>query len=108
MAAKHNLFRVLSRNATTVAKTTKAQGDISSVFPSLSGKKPETLPSRFQDLKAQLVKGKEQEIQDSWFRLLASLREEIDKIKRLGSDVRRKDPRPERSALTNLIGHSIH
>jgi hypothetical protein len=53
----------------------------------LSGKLPEPLPPRFQALKKQLVKGREEALSASWSRLLVSLREEIKKIKALGSDV---------------------
>ena len=81
--------RILSRKATTVASLTKAQGDISSVFPSLTGKKPEPLPTRFRELKYQLAQGREHQLFGSWSRLLASLREEVDKVKQLGSKVSR-------------------
>jgi hypothetical protein len=96
MAAVKRVPLSLVRNASTATTTsTKAAGDISSVFPSLSGKAPDPLPPRFQALKAQLSAGREKELTDSWFRLLDSLREEVEKIKALGSKVsghrRRKD-----------------
>lgn len=87
MAAFRKHPQTFLRRATTVATNTKAEGDISSVFPSLSGKAPEPLPVRFKELKSQLVRGREKEIAGSWFRLLSSLQEEIRKIKQLGSDV---------------------
>jgi hypothetical protein len=68
---------------------TKEAGDISSVFPSLSGKKPDPLPSRFADLKKSLIKGNEDAVSASWQRLLTSVRKEIDEVKKLGSDVGR-------------------
>lgn len=89
MAAIKQFPKTLARNVSTAPATTKAVGDISSVFPSLSGKPPEPLPRRFQALKELLVKGKERELLDSWARLLVSLRREIKKIKALGSDVGR-------------------
>lgn len=81
--------RILTRKATTVVTPTKAQGDISSVFPSLSGKKPEPLPTRFKDLKYQLAQGRERQLAESYSRLLVSLREEVEKVKELGSKVSR-------------------
>ncbi|KAF2651396.1 DUF1479 domain protein [Lophiostoma macrostomum CBS 122681] len=75
------------RRIATAPVTSKAAGDISSVFPSLSGKSPEALPPRFRALKKQLVKGKEDALSASWERLLVSLQEEIKKIKTLGSKI---------------------
>ncbi len=66
---------------------TKDAGDISSVFPSLSGKKPDPLPPRFADLKKSLIKGDEDVVTASWQRLLGSLKEEIEQIRTKGSDV---------------------
>ncbi len=79
-----------SRRATTISKperTSKPAGDISSVFPSLSGAVSAPLPPRFADLKRQLVHGHEDQLRDSWQRLLATLREETEVIKALGSRV---------------------
>ena len=67
---------------------TKDAGDISSVFPSLSGKVSEPLPARFSDLKKRLIQGNEDAVQASWLRLLESLREEIEEIKRSNNAVR--------------------
>ncbi|RAO68294.1 uncharacterized protein BHQ10_004306 [Talaromyces amestolkiae] len=72
--------------STATTPTTKAAGDISSVFPSLSGKAAEPLPPRFQALKSQLSAGREKDLTESWWRLLDSLRDEVKKIKALGSD----------------------
>jgi hypothetical protein len=81
---------IFPRAMSTIARTglAKPTGDISSVFPSLSGKKPEPLPDRFRDLKLQRIQGKEDALKQSWVRLLASLKEEIKEIKARGSEVR--------------------
>ena len=78
------------RRATTISKpesTSKPTGDISSVFPSLSGAVSAPLPPRFADLKRRLIHGHEDQLRDSWQRLLANLREETEVIKALGSRV---------------------
>jgi glucuronate isomerase len=76
------------RAASTSAQTTKAAGDISSVFPSLRPDyKPEPLPARFQELKARIFEKNKDAITRSWERLLPSLDEEVQKIKAKGSDV---------------------
>ena len=68
-------------------QTAKAVGDISSVFPSLSGAASPPLPLRFADLKRRLIRGHEQQLHDSWNRLLAGLRQEIEVIRALGPKV---------------------
>ena len=75
----------LRRAASTL---TKEAGDISSVFPSLSGKTPDPLPPRFSDLKKSRIAGNEDAVKASWHRLLSSLRQEIDEIKAKGNSVR--------------------
>jgi hypothetical protein len=72
----------------TTPNSNKLSGDISAVFPSLSGKKPEALPDRFRDLKLQHAQGKEDPLKRSWQQLLASLKDEIAEIKAKGSEVR--------------------
>ncbi|ETN40882.1 uncharacterized protein HMPREF1541_05162 [Cyphellophora europaea CBS 101466] len=74
----------LRRAASTL---TKEAGDISSVFPSLSGKTPDPLPPRFSDLKKSRIAGNEDAVKASWHRLLSSLRQEIDEIKAKGNSV---------------------
>jgi Protein of unknown function (DUF1479) len=81
---KQNVFTILKRAAST---TTKEVGDISSVFPSLSGKAQEPLPPRFSDLKKRLISGNEDAVKASWQRLLVSLRDEIEQIKKHKSSV---------------------
>ena len=65
----------------------KAAGDISSVFPSLSGSEAPPLPPRFVDLKRRLIQGHEDRLQDSWHRLLAELRQETELIRATGSSI---------------------
>ena len=81
--------RSSKRRATTsaFAYNDKPTGDISSVFPSLSGIQSPPLPSRFAELKRRLIQGHEDRVQDGWHRLLGELRREIDVIKTLGSQV---------------------
>ncbi len=66
----------------------KPEGDISSVFASLSGddmNKP--LEPRFAQLKEQIIRGHEQQVKDSWYRLLDALKREISIIHSSGSKV---------------------
>lgn len=84
---KSSVTSVLRRTVSTATQTTKPTGDISAVFPSLSGKKPEPLPPRFAELKVQRIRGKQEALKRSWARLLVSLEKEIDEIKAKGSDV---------------------
>ncbi len=79
--------QVLSFWRRAASTLTKDAGDISSVFPSLSGKAPDPLPARFSDLKKKLIGGHEDAVKASWLRLLASLREEVDEIKRSNNAV---------------------
>lgn len=62
--------------ALAAERPTKKEGDISSVFVSLSGVKPEPLPERFHKLKQSLIAGHEDAVIASWERLLAALRRE--------------------------------
>lgn len=82
--APFNTHRSYAVSSTTTAKP---EGDISSVFVSLSGAEAQPLPQRFADLKGQLIRGHEDKLRDSWERLLAQLREETQVIKELGSSV---------------------
>lgn len=65
----------------------KKEGDISDAFVSLSGAKRDPLPDRFRQLKCELVQGREQQITDSWNRLLRDLKRENEIIAQKGSDV---------------------
>ncbi|CAF2815217.1 unnamed protein product [Rotaria sp. Silwood2] len=72
----------MRRTATTMSSmmtpySMKPEGDISSVFASLSGvdaDKP--LEPRFAQLKAKIIRGHEQQVKDSWYRLLDALKRE--------------------------------
>lgn len=75
------------RGITTTSQAPRKEGDISSVFVSLSGAKEKALPPRFVDQKKRLIAGREEAVKKSWDRLLHRLREEVRTIKRMGSDV---------------------
>ncbi|KAI9837045.1 MAG: hypothetical protein M1819_000694 [Sarea resinae] len=82
------MFSTLRRQAAAAAATAaKREGDISTVFASLSGLKAEPLPQHFADLKARLIKGHEDQVRASWERLLKELRREIPVIHQLGPRV---------------------
>ncbi|KAJ5873019.1 uncharacterized protein N7529_005372 [Penicillium soppii] len=88
MSMSKFLSKSAIRAASTSAQTTKAAGDISSVFPSLRPDyKPEPLPARFQELKASIFEKNKDALTRSWERLLPSLDQEVQKIKALGSDI---------------------
>lgn len=81
---------VLRRSIATQSasiQSPKPTGDISSVFPSLSGQTAKPLPPRFATLKSRLRAGHEDALQASWFRLLAELRKGIEEIRALRSEV---------------------
>ena len=65
----------------------KEEGDISSVFVSLSGASPTALPERFTNIKRQLVRGKEPQISSSWKRLLKQLSIEKELVAEKGPAV---------------------
>ncbi|OCL04273.1 hypothetical protein AOQ84DRAFT_122160 [Glonium stellatum] len=73
------------RTAATQAQ--KRAGDISDAFQSLSGQQFAPLAPHYAQLKAQLIKGREDAIRESWERLLRDLQEEIPAIIELGSKV---------------------
>jgi hypothetical protein len=62
----------------------KKEGDISSVFRSLSGGDEEALPQRFADVKRSLVHDKDA-LHASWVRLLRRLKDETEVVKAEGS-----------------------
>jgi hypothetical protein len=68
----------------------RKEGDISSVFASLSsssGGEATPLPSRFADIKRHLIVAHQDAIVSSFTRLLSSLRSEIEHISTIGSDI---------------------
>ncbi|KAI5458656.1 hypothetical protein BGZ63DRAFT_432102 [Mariannaea sp. PMI_226] len=65
----------------------KKEGDISDAFVSLSGRDRPPLPDSFRQLKCDLVRGREDEIQRSWVTLLRELRKENDIIAKKGPSV---------------------
>lgn len=74
------------RRVTTAAQSRK-EGDISSVFVSLSGGPAPVLPSRFSDVKRQLIQGREDKLIASWERLLAALQRETKVVGERGSAI---------------------
>ncbi|KAL4971299.1 DUF1479-domain-containing protein [Aspergillus desertorum] len=77
-AAGHRLL------TTATAQTNPKEGNISSVFVSLSGAAKEALPERFADQKKRLIHGNEEAVKKSWDRLLAQLRDEVTTIAQHG------------------------
>ncbi|KAL8774091.1 MAG: hypothetical protein Q9209_001199 [Squamulea sp. 1 TL-2023] len=73
--------------ATSPSTASEPSGDISSVFPSLSGNPSEPLPSRFADIKKLLIHGHEAQVQDSWDHLLSVLQEKREEIRTKGSAI---------------------
>ncbi|KXX77658.1 Uncharacterized protein YbiU [Madurella mycetomatis] len=69
------------------ASNSKAEGDISDSFASLSGRKAQPLPDRFRELKLRLVNGHEDVIIASWKRLLVTLKKENEVISQAGSAI---------------------
>ena len=78
---------ILVRQLGTHAQATRKEGDISSVFVSLSGVTPEPLPQRFADIKRQLIQGNEGAVATSWKRLLEQLAVENETVKQRGPDI---------------------
>ena len=76
-----------SVSARAASTLTKKAGDISSIFPSLSGIKPDPLPARYSELKKRRIAGKEDAVSRSWYRLLDGLKQEIAEVKREGNKV---------------------
>jgi Protein of unknown function (DUF1479) len=77
----------LVRQLGTHVHATRKEGDISSVFVSLSGVTPEPLPRRFADIKRQLIQGNEVAVTTSWKRLLEKLAVANETVKLRGSDI---------------------
>ena len=65
----------------------KKEGDISSVFTSLSNSTAKPLPERFATLKQNLLQGQEEALVESWERLLEKLKVANRAIIEQGSSV---------------------
>ncbi|KAK9236446.1 hypothetical protein V1525DRAFT_389440 [Lipomyces kononenkoae] len=65
----------------------RAPGDISSLFPSLSGIEVPPLPTRFEEVQGRFVFGRQRRIMADWARLLDNLETEIEEISVRGSDI---------------------
>ncbi|KAF5018876.1 hypothetical protein F66182_9137, partial [Fusarium sp. NRRL 66182] len=79
--------RSLGRPMSMSMAAPKKEGDISDAFASLSGAEREPLPDRFRQLKVDLVRGREQQIVESWKRLLRELKRENEIVARRGPAV---------------------
>ncbi|PVH88398.1 DUF1479 domain protein [Cadophora sp. DSE1049] len=79
--------RLVRHVASQSVSQSKAEGDISAVFPSLSGVVMEPLPERFTEIKRQLIQGNEERLTESWQRLLKQLAVENEIVKERGSDI---------------------
>ncbi|SPO06245.1 related to DUF1479 domain protein [Cephalotrichum gorgonifer] len=77
----------MSTTTTTQTRQAKKEGDISSVFVSLSGADRPPLPDRFRAIKNSLISGNEEKVIASWNRLLKQLLSENEIIARHGSSV---------------------
>ena len=84
LGAKLSLIDARHVMTQSSSSSVKATGDISSVFPSLSGAAIAPLPPRFADLKSHLIASNEERLRESWNDLLSSLKEEVEVIKALG------------------------
>lgn len=83
-----SLSAAAARRSVVTTTALKAAGDISSVFPSLSGVAPAPLHPRFAALKRKYLNGRESDLQAGWERLVGELRQEVEEVKELGSKVR--------------------
>lgn len=79
--------RLVTQLRTAATQVQKRAGDISDAFVSLSGQDFKPLAPEYADLKGRLIRGREEQVRESWERLLRSLREEIPLIVELGSKV---------------------
>lgn len=93
------LPRLVRHVASQSVSQSKAEGDISAVFPSLSGVVMEPLPERFTEIKRQLIQGNEERLTKSWQRLLKQLAIENKVVTQRGPDI---IPQIEFEDLRNL------
>ncbi|KAI9739927.1 MAG: hypothetical protein M1818_004983 [Claussenomyces sp. TS43310] len=85
--ARSKLCRKSHRFLATAATQAKKEGDISSVFVSLSGGEAPNLPEKFADVKKKIVSGREDKLLASWERLLDALKRETKIIEERGSEI---------------------
>ncbi|KAF2198707.1 DUF1479-domain-containing protein [Delitschia confertaspora ATCC 74209] len=79
--------RLATQLRTAATQAQKRAGDISDAFASLSGQDFRPLAPHYADLKARLIRGHEDEVRESWERLLRDLREELPIVVELGSKI---------------------
>lgn len=65
----------------------KKEGDISSVFVSLSGASPMQLPDHFAEIKRNVVRGNTDALVQSWKKLLKQLSVENEVVAQKGPDI---------------------
>jgi hypothetical protein len=75
------------RHMASQAKPARKEGDISSVFVSLSGQSPIQLPDRYIKIKQQLIQGNEDRLTASWKRLLEKLAVENESVAEKGPSI---------------------
>ncbi|KAI5275352.1 DUF1479-domain-containing protein [Aureobasidium subglaciale] len=86
----HRLLKLQSSNQLRTVTTTasgKPEGTIADSFASLSGQQFEALEPRFATVKENLIRGNEEAVKASWDRLLLTLKDEVQEIKRVGSSI---------------------
>ncbi|KAA8612776.1 hypothetical protein A1F94_013704 [Pyrenophora tritici-repentis] len=79
--------RAATQLRTVATQSQKRAGDISDAFASLSGHDFKPLAPGYAAIKTRLIQGYEDQVRESWERLLRSLQEEIPLIVELGSKV---------------------
>ena len=87
LTSTRNLAAAATAQHTTRDRGPRKEGDISSVFASLGGGEATHLPSRFADIKQQLIALHQDAITSSFKRLLSSLHREIEHISTAGSEI---------------------
>lgn len=71
----------------SMTMSSKREGDISNSFKSLDGTDKQPLPDRYRQLKLDLIQGHEEQVVESWKRLLRRLKEENEEVARRGSSI---------------------
>jgi Protein of unknown function (DUF1479) len=80
-------YGIAQRTIASQARPAKLEGDISSVFSSLSGGRDQPLPDRYAAMKRKMIQDHEKELTDSWRRLLKRLNKENEVIAKRGSSI---------------------